>query len=353
MLKEWLRGSSSQGTEEQEAPKKASSRMVVTAENPLNEAELIDERRRASAEKKIADIVEKGPTGPRKMVAYDTFFQMCEELLLEDHTNECQEGIQIRMSRHAQNAMITSKWLFGKPNTSDWEVNLQMNGFTDIISASWSTSNRYQLMYQNVSPLGSLFVAQAFAQMKGPATQGSMFTMFQYPWRFGGCSQVQYLKGQRFSLSHMQRLVRGLYFGSNLTITPTAPSMNADLSHVLSFSTPKRETVFVGEIHPMSGTWRLAALGKSWATNTRGLVELNYQENEEGQKGSALKLALQRFFVGGASLTTSLINFNSVNVDAQIPFGGEMRNVNQFKMQLKCKYDLGSGGMKHGLVFTC
>eukprot|EP00796_Vickermania_ingenoplastis_P006168 gene6168-4446_t len=330
MLKDYLRGSSS-APQEEEAPKKASSRMVVEAETPLNEAEAREERRRAVAEQKMAEIVEQGPAQPKRMVAYDSLFQHVQEILMEDgRGNEFKEGVQINVSRRAMNAMIS-------PNMSEWEVNLQMNGFTDILAATWSTSNRYQLIYQNVSSLGSLFVAQVFAQTKGPATQGSLFTMFQYPWWFGGCSQIQYLKGQNFSLSHTQRLIRG---------------KNVDLAHALSIATHKKNTIMVGEIHPLKGTWKISAAMREWGNSSKGVAELEYKETEDGQKASALKLGFQRAFVGGANITTSLINFDAVNIDVHLPFGGSIQGLNQFKMQLKCKYDLRSGGLKHNLVLT-
>lgn len=350
MLKDWLRGSSESKTETEK--KQPASRMVVAAETLQDEEQIKQERRRTAAEKKLSELVENGSPRPRKMTSYDSLFEPAQDLLLSGHAHEVFDGVQVKLSRHAQNAMVSSKWMLGKPNASEWELNVQMNGFTDIIAASWSTSNRYQLMYQNVSPTGALFVGQAFSQTKGPSVQGSIFAMLQYPWAFGGCSQVQYLKGQNFTLSHTQRLLRGVHFGSNLVISSAAPDNNAVLSHAISVATPRKDVVFMGEVIPSKGEWKVAAVAKDWAMNTRGVAELSYKESEEGRKASMLKFGLQRSFVGGANITTALINFASVNIDAVLPFGVGLQGASQFKFQVKCNYDLHTGGLKHGLVFT-
>ena len=46
------------------------------------------------------------------------------------------------------NMSVTSKYHIQNPQTSAWDLTLQMHGFTDFFSATFSTLNRYQLMYQ-------------------------------------------------------------------------------------------------------------------------------------------------------------------------------------------------------------
>lgn len=351
MLKDWLRGGSNPagGDHPEQAAPTTSPRMVVTTETPLDESK--EERRSAVVEKKMMDFASKGPARPNKTVSYDTIFKPIHEHLLIQG-NEIMEGIRVNVSRHAQNAMISSKWDLGKPRASMWEVEAKVNGFSDILAASWSTANRYQLMYQNASSFGPLFVAQIFAQTAQGAPQGGMFSMLQYPWSFGGCSQIQYFKGQHFSMSHMQKILHGMYLGSNLMITLGAPSQCVDLSHAFLIQNHKMTASFMGEMNPQKGTWKLGAVRKDWGTNTKAVAELEYAEGEEGRKASSLTLGMSRAFVGGAKIATALVNFQSLHINLQIPFGGRLPNVNQMEMQLKCKYDLHTGGLRHGIAFN-
>lgn len=350
MLKEWLRGgSSSNGDESSGSAPKASTRMTVAADVPLEESK--EDRRLGILEKKMTDLVSKGSMHQNKTITYDLIFKPIQELL-NMQKNEINEGIQIHVARHAQNAMITSKWDLGKPQTALWEVEAKMNSFSDMIAASWSTANRYQLMYQNVFPFGASFVAQIFAQSKGNATQGSIFSMLQYPWSFGGCSQIQYFKGQHFCMSHLQQMVRGVYFGSMFMTTTGAPTHTVDLTHAFLIQNHKKSASFMGEINPQKGTWKLGAVGKDWGLNTKGVAELEYSEAEQGQKASSLMLGVSRAFVGGAKIATALVNFQQLHINLQIPFGGKFKNANQMEMQIKCLYDLHSGGLKHGIVFN-
>lgn len=350
MLKEWLRGGSdpSKGETTESAPT-TSPRMVLSTEAPLDESK--EDRRLAIVEKKMMDLASKGPMRPNKMVAYDSIFKPIQEHLLTQG-NEIMEGVSINVARHAQNAMISSKWNLGKPRTSMWEVEAKVNGFSDILAASWNTANRYQLMYQNVSPFGALFVAQIFAQTAGNATHGSIFSMLQYPWSFGGCSQIQYYKGQHFCMTHMQQLVHGLYVGSSFTTSSGAPSHNVDLSHAFLIQNHKATVSFMGEINPRKGTWKVGAVSKEWTQNAKAVAELEYSEGEGGQKQSSLTLGMSRGFVGGAQIATALANFQTLHLSLRIPFGGKFPNINQMDMQIKCKYDLHTGGLTHGIVFN-
>lgn len=348
MLREWFRGSSSEAEKPAEESKPA-SRMVVDAEKPLETHESSAAKRRDAYEKKLADSVREGPPHPNKTVAYDSIFRKAQGLLMEGGNNEVQEGVTLNVARNAQNTMVSTKWLLANPQKSNWEVTLQMNGFSDILAASWSTLNRYQLTYQRVSSAGAMLVTQFMAQKQGGMTQGTVFAMLQYPWRFGGCTQVQYVKDQSFSMSHTQRLIRGVHLGTNLTVEPQ--THGSYLSHAVSFTTPKKDAGFMAECTPSKGTWKVAATAFDWATNMDAAVELEYVEGREGMR-SALNLGCRKGFVGGAELTTSLLGFNTAKVNLELPFGGEVQGANQFRLGFNCDYDVHSGALKQGLVFT-
>ncbi|KAG5492902.1 hypothetical protein JKF63_01482 [Porcisia hertigi] len=348
MLKEWLRGSSS-GAEKSPEEKKPATRMVVDVEKSLETHESAATRRRDAYEKKLADSAKQGPLHPSKMVTYDSMFRKAQSVLLEGNNNEIQEGITLNVARSAQNTMISTKWALANPQMSHWEVNLQMNGFSDIVAASWNTLNRYQLMYQRVSSTGAMLVTQFMAQKQGGVSQGTVFAMMQYPWRFGGCTQVQYVKDQSVGLSHVQRLIRGVHIGTNLSLDST--THNSYLSHAISLATAKRDAEFMAELTPSKGTWKIAATAFDWALNMDAAIELEYKEAREGMK-SALNVGCRKKFVGGAHLTTSLLGFDTAKVNLDLPFGGEVPGGNQLRLSFNCQYDIHAGALKQGLVFT-
>lgn len=348
MLREWFRGSTSEPENTDAAPKKA-GRMVVDAENPLESTETVHQRRRDAFEKKLAESVKEDPPSANKLVTYDTLFRKVSDILLQGNNHEVQEGITLNISRNAQNVMIGSKWALVNPQMSNWELNLQMNGFTDMIAASWNTMNRYQLMYQRVSSTGALLVTQFMAQKQQGMCQGTVFGVLQYPLVSGGCTQAQYVKDQSFSLSHTQRIVRGVFVGSNLSVDTSTHA--STLSHAVSFTTPKKDSSIIAEITPSKGTWRIGAHSFDWGQNMDAAMELEYKESRSGMT-SSFNIGCRRSFIGGANLVASLCGFSTVKVNLDLPFGGQMPGVNQFRMTFNCHYDVHSGALKQGLLFT-
>jgi hypothetical protein len=348
MLRDWLRGSSGEAEKPVEE-KKPVGRMVVDAEQPLESNENTAARRREAFEKKLAESAREGPPHPNKTVSYDSIFSKVQGVLLEGNNNELQEGIVLNVARNAQNAMVSTKWTLGSPQMSNWEVNLQMNTFSEVIAASWNTANRYQLTYQRISSAGAMLVSQFMAQKQGGMTQGTVFTMLQYPWRFGGCTQVQYLKDQFLTMSHTQRMIRGVHVGTNLTLE--TPTHNSFLSHAVSLTTPKKDAGFMAEWTPSKGTWKIAATAFDWALNMDAAIELEYKATRDSMT-SALNLGCKKSFVGGAELKTSLLQFNTVKANLTMPFGGEVPGANQFRLEFNCQYDIHEGALKQGLVFT-
>lgn len=350
MLKAWLRGSS--GEEEKPAEeKRVVSRMVVDAEKPLDTHESSESARHEAYQKKLSESLREGPPSPGKTLTYDGIFRKVQGILLEGNASgdDALEGITINVARNAQNTMVSTKWALINPQQSHWEINLQANGFSDVVAASWSTLNRYMLMYQRYSSTGALILTQFMAQKQGGMTQGNVFAMMQYPWRFGGCTQVQYVKGQAFGISHVQRLIRGVHVGTNLSVE--VPTHSSSLSHAVSIATPKKDVSFMAEVTPSNGTWKLAATAFDWVANTDVAMELECK-GDCGEMKSVLNVGCRRSFVGGARLTTSLLGFNTAKANLELPFGGEVPGMNQLRLALNCAYDIHSGAMKQGLVIT-
>ncbi|CCW64387.1 unnamed protein product [Phytomonas sp. EM1] len=343
MLKEWLKGSPVEA-EKTEAPKK-SARMVLDAEQTLD-TEDSAQARRELFEKKLADSLKEGPPMPNKVVTYENLSQKIQSIL---KGNEFQEGLNLNVSRNLQNTLIATKWCLVNPNMSNWEINLQMNGFSDVIGASWNTLNRYQLMYQRYTRTGAMWVAQFMAQKQQGLCRGTVFTMLQYPWLPGGCSQFQYVKDQSFTMSHVQRIIRGLYLGSCLNVDPNTHA--SALSHAVSFTTPKKNASFIAEWTPSKGTWSLAASSFDWGQNMDAAIEVEYKEGREGM-ATSFNIGCRKNFLTGTKLIASLRGFNKLRVDLELPFGGDMRGMNQFHMMFNCQYDIHSGAVRQGLIFT-
>lgn len=349
MLKEWFRSSSSGSEASPTGEPKKAVRMQVDAEKPLDSPESIVEQRREAFQKKLAETAAEGLPSPNKLVTYDSLFRRAQGILLEGNNNEMQEGVTLNVSRNVQNTMVASKWHLSNPQMSHWEINLQMNGFTDVLAASWNTLNRYQLTYQRVSSTGAMVVTQFMAQKQQGMCQGTVFGLLQYPWVRGGCTQVQYVKDQSFSISHVQRIIRGVHVGTNLSLDPVTHT--SSLSHAVSLMTPRRDAGFMAEFTPSKGTWRLAAVGSNWPTNVELAAEVEYKEGREGMT-SAINIGARKTFVGGMQLASSLAGFNKLRVNLDIPFGGDVQGVNQFRMMMSAQYDVHGGALKQGLVFT-
>lgn len=350
MLKDWLRGSSAPADADAgKADTKKPARMQVDTETPIDTPESLSAQRREAFQKKLAETAAEGLPSPNKLVTYDSLFRRVQTILLDGNNNEVQEGLTLNISRNAQNTMVASKWNLSTPQTSHWEINLQMNGFSDVVAASWNTLNRYQLMYQRMSSTGAMLVTQFMAQKQQGMCQGTVFGLFQYPWVNGGCTQVQYVKDQSFSMSHVQRIIRGVHVGSNLTIDPT--THESSISHALSLMTPRKDAGLMAEFTPSKGTWKLAATGFGWQDNMDLAAQVEYKEGRESMV-STISFGVRKAYVGGAQLAASLAGFNKLRINLDLPFGGEHRGMNQFHMLLNCQYGVHDGTFKQGLVFT-
>ncbi|CAD2216535.1 hypothetical protein AGDE_02442 [Angomonas deanei] len=344
MLKDWFRGSSAKP---EDAPTKTATRMEVDPEKSLETDESIREQRRLVFEKKLEESAKSGVrVHAMRVVTYDSIFQKAHNILLQGNQNETREGVYFNVGSNFQNTMVMSKWSLVNPKESNFEINLQMSGFSDVLAATWSTLSRYSLMYQRASSTGALVLAQFMAEKQQGMCQGMLFGMLQYPWVNGGCTRLQYVKDRQFSLSHLQRIIRGVNVGTNYSYDPM--THDSYLSYAMTWQTPKKDG-FVGEICPSKGTWKVAATGHLWSHNLDSAVELEYKETREGMK-SALNLGCRKRFIGGGELVASLLGFGTLKTNLTLPFGGSMPSVNQVRLSINCEYDVHSGAIKQGIV---
>nr|CCC92951.1 conserved hypothetical protein [Trypanosoma congolense IL3000] len=350
MLREWLRGK--QGEESADAPKPVKrGTLAVDVETPIEPSqEEATSQYEDNFRKKLAARAKEGPPSVGKLVAYETLFRPLQNILMDGIAREMQEGVTVNIARNAQNVMVSTKTTIISPQMSNWELSLQMNGFTDLVVATYNTLSRWSLMYQHVSSTGALLFAQCMAQAQHGMTQGTVVGMIQYPWVQGGCTQVQYVKDQSFSVSHAQNLIRGLYFGSNLAWD--AVTKGTSLSYAFSATNPSKTGTLAGEWSPCKGEWKLGIAKSDWASDAEFAIQLEYAKKGQGASMSLLSLGIKKQFVGGGSVNTSLIGFSKLRAMVEVPFGGEQSGFNRFTCMYNALYDIHSGGLRHGIVFT-
>ena len=222
-----------------------------------------------------------------------------------------------------------------------------MNGFSDVIGVTYSTLSRWQLSYQRVFSTGAMFVAQLMAQSQGGMTMGTLFSMLQYPWVHGGCTQLQYVKQQQTTLSHMQKIIRGVYVGSQFSYDPNTHA--SSMSYAFTAHNDKKTSVWSGEMKPSSGEWKIAYLRQDWASDHEVAVQL---ENTEKRNGfvSLLSIGIRKVMVGGGSVSAAISGFTKLRAIVELPFGGERPGFNQVRFNYNTQYDIQSGGFKHGLT---
>lgn len=305
--------------------------------------------REAQFERKLRESIKEGPPQANNLVSYDSVFRNAQRVLLEGNMAEMTDGFQLSMSRNAQNTQITSKWLLGNPQMSHWEVSLQMNGFNDVTSVSYNTMNRWQLMYQRMFKSGALCVMQFLSQPQGGMNMGNFFGMMQYPWVQGGCTQIQYVKQQAVTLSHMQRLIRGVHVGSSLNYDLNTHATT--VSYAASATNPSKTSTASAEFKPDSGEWKVAYTRADWATDQEISAQLEFSEKRSG-KMSFLNIGLRKQLIGGGLVNCVLSGFSKLRAVVEIPFGCERAGFNAILLSYNVQYDLHSGALKQGMTFS-
>ena len=331
---------------------KAARRAALDAE-PEAPTEMSEEEKSESRDnairKKLADSAKEAPH-QQQMTAYDGMFRNATRILLDSHMADLHEGLQLSLARNAQNAMVSSKWLFGTPQQSHWEVNIQMNGFTDVMSVSYNTLNRWQLMYQRMFSSGAMAVLQFMAQpqaaaMGGPP--GTFFGMVQYPWVRGGCTQLQYVRSQQVSLSHCQRLIRGVYVAAQMSTDLNTNSTNMTYAGMSASG----KTSWSGEYKPHSGEWKVATTRSDWGTDTEMACQIENSDKRNG-KVCIMSVGVRKNLIGGGNLSAVLSGFSRLKAILEMPFGCERAGFNQLMFSYNAQYDINTGGLKHGISMT-
>ena len=287
---------------------------------------------------------------PGHHFSYDKIFRSASRILMESMGGDQSEGLTISTNRQSMNMSIASKYAIHDKQDSSWELTLQMHGFSDFVSATFNTLNRYQLMYQRVFKTGAMLVGQFMVQpgmMTGsPVPAGNFFSVFEYPWCSNGCSSVSYLKGQYVTLSHTQRLIRGLYVGSSVTYD--VPTHDTRSSYAFQSTSPNKKTIYSGEVKD-NGDARLAVIHKDWASASEVALEVDYTEGKNGTKSSSFNAGIHRDLFGKGSLSLSLLNFQKLKGALELPFGLDRPGWNQVSMAYNMSYDIYNSSFKQGI----
>ena len=358
MLKEWIQSWSNPKPTTGDQPASDGSSTPAKASinfDPENlQSQQVDPvaQREEEILKKLRESAKEPPPTPNNAVTFDSVFRNSSRILLDGNQHETHEGLQVNVGRNAQNCMVSSKWQFGNPQMSGWDVNLQMNGFSDMTSVGYSTLGRWSLMYQRVFKSNAMAVLQFMAQpqamaMGGPA--GTFFGLMQYPWVTGGCSQLSYVKSQNFSLNHMQRLIRGVYAGVQLSYDPN--TRGTSMTYGFSATNPSRSSTLGFELKPDSGEWKVAFATSDWESDMELATQLEYTEKRNG-KVSLLSVGMRKNLIGGGLINCVLSGFSKLKANLELPFGGDRAGFNQMRMVYGIQYDLHNGALKQGVSLT-
>ena len=287
---------------------------------------------------------------PGHHFSYDKIFRSVSRILIESMGGEQSEGLSVSTNRQTMNMSMASKYTIHDKQDSAWDLTLQMHGYSDFVSATYSTLNRYQLMYQRVFKTGAMFVSQFMVQpgmMTGsPVPAGNFFSVFEYPWCTHGCSSVSYLKGQYVTLTHAHRLCRGLYLGTSVTYD--VPTHDTRASYAMQSTSPDNKTVYSAEIKD-NGDARLAVVHKHWESATEYAFEVDYSDGKNGSKSSSFNAGILRKLFGMGTLNLSLQNFQKIKAALEIPCGLDRPGWNQINLAYNMSYDIHNSALKQGI----
>jgi len=349
MLSQWFGGKTEDAkAAEVKAAKKPRMTLDPEAASKQTEEE-ISANREAAFERKLRESIKEGPAHPNNMVTYEAAFRNAQRVLMEGNMGETTEGLQLSMGRNSQNCMVNTKWTLGNPQQSNWEVSLQMNGFSDMTSVSYSTLNRWSMMHQRIFRSGAMGLVQLFSQSQGGMFMGNFVGLLQYPWVTGGATQVQYVKGQALSLSHMQRVIRGVYIGSCLNYDPNTHATS--MTYAAMAHNPKKTVTLAGEMKPESGEWKVSYTRQEWTTDNEVSIQLENTEKRNGLM-SFLSIGVRQQLIGGGVLNCVLSGFSKLRGVVELPFGGERQGFNQVRVSYNVQYDIQAGGLKQGISFS-
>eukprot|EP00758_Cryptobia_borreli_P002488 Tbor_TRINITY_DN3069_c0_g1::TRINITY_DN3069_c0_g1_i1::g.17329::m.17329 len=353
MLKSFFRGEDSSSADAQPVDKKPSqSRRALLEQDPAPVPEPTEseqaELSKTGLKKKLRDQSFEKQPNPNTCFGFENAFRNPSRILMSGNHQET-EGLNIQMSRAAHNAKLTSKWVLGTPQQSNWEISAQVHGFSDLIVASYSTMKRWSLMYQRPFSSGALMVLQATAQpsmMQLGGPPGGFFGLLQYPWVHGGLSIVQFIKGHQVSISHTQRIIRGLHVGAQMAYSPQ--TQNSYMSYVAHSVSTDNKYSWSAEVKPDSGEWKVACCKQDWSNDLEMCAQIETSEKRNGLS-NLLSIGYKKMLIGGGSVQVVLSGFSRVQAAIEFPFGGDIPDVNQVTLGYNVNCDLNSGGLKHGV----
>lgn len=352
MLTNYFTGKGAAPAEEAAAPADTTSsqRKQLLESDPVHHKEMSAEEREAESQEGYRRKLSEGDR-PAPLFAFDNALRGPQRILMEGHQDST-EGLTLNVARNVHNTMVSTKWMFGNPQSANWELSLQMQGFTDVVSVSYSTLARWSLMYQKTFTAGGLIVAQMMAQpqmmqMGGPA--GSFFGLVQYPLVRGGCTAVQYVKTQQVAVSHMQKVLRGLHVGAQMSYDVN--TKGSSMSYAFHSQSSDRGMTWAGELKPASGEWKVACTKADWGNDVEVCAQVEFTEKRNGLV-SLMTLGLKRNLIGGGHMSAVIAGFSKIRAALEFPFGGERAGFNQVNFGYNLQYEIASGGLKHGVTIT-
>jgi hypothetical protein len=284
-------------------------------------------------------------------VTYDSLSRATNRILMEGHsssTMEFHDGLQLCVQKQFQNTQVQSRWSFGNPQQANWESNVTMNGFNSVVSVTWSTLGRAQLMYQRMFNTGGLLVTQFMMQPTPMGNHGTLFALMQYPWVNHGCSTATFLKGQHVSLTHCSRLIRGVHVGANFNYDLNTHA--STLTYAAATTSSDKNTHWVGEWKPSSGEWKLGTATSLWAHDAEVAAQIELKEGRQGMSPN-LVLGIRKPLIGGGCIHSSLANFKKIKLALELPYGLD-RVGSRIQVQYGVQLDVATGGLKHGLTLN-
>lgn len=345
MLREWAQSWSSSPALPVEAKPNSEQRGEPTV------APSRAEQRDKELRRKLQSAARPDKVSSSQAHTYDSAFRGIARVVMDGHQFSLSEGLLVNVARGVHNVLVSTKWNLGAPQTSNAEWAIQMSGFSDLTSVSYSSLKRWQLLHQRSFPNGALMVLQFASQTQmGMGTFGSFYAMAQYPIMRGGWAQLQYVKQQSVSLSIMQEVLHGMNVGSQMTYELS--SNKTSVSYCLSARGPEKNLTTAAEIKPATGEWKIGMSRFEWSTDSELACMLERAESQHGKQCSFI-VGMKHNHIGGGSVAFSLRNFYKLRSSVALVYGGARPGANQVQVTYDATYDALSGKYAHGLSVTC
>ena len=289
----------------------------------------------------------RGAAGPG--LTYDSLMRPASRVMPLDPQSgiDFHEGLKLSAGRSVQNINVQSQWTMGNPQHSNWEFTMQMQGFSDVNSVSYTTDGKWTLIHQRMFRNGSFGMLQFMLNPQMGPMGNTFVAMMMYPWAtHGGTTQFSYVKGQQSSLSHAARIVRGLDVGAQLTYEMMTNSTH--VSYAFHSTSADKSRNWCGSYTPESGAWKLALTKFDWNSDLEVGAQLELAD-KRGNLVPNFSVGFRKPLIGGGLVHCIMSNFSRLKAMVELPFGGERVGMNQVKLSWLVQYDARDGGAKHGI----